>query len=145
MEKKPKILVIDDDAVTLRLVLSTLRTAGFDAVAAENALEGIRTVKRQSPDLILMDLVLPGCNGETATESIRLDPKYRQIPVILVSGHPELQGIAEVTGATDCLSKPFNPAELVRRVRRALQLAEAKPDCTVLRPLPPAEGRRGRG
>lgn len=120
MTKPSKVLVVDDDAATRRLMLSALTCAGLGAVVADNALEGIRALKAQSPDVILLDLSLPGCSGETAAESLREDPRYREIPLILVSGHPDLPKIARETGATDFLKKPFNPAEMVRRVQRAI-------------------------
>lgn len=118
------VLVIDDDPVTLRFLIAALTNARIDAVGLGDAMSGVHTVRLRRPDLILMDLDLPGMNGATAVESIRSHPIYGQIPVILVSGMEDLERIREEIGAADCLSKPVNPAELVRRVHRQL---EARP------------------
>ena len=120
------VLVIDDDPVTLRFLLAALKNAGIDAVGMGDAMSGIHTVRLRRPDLILMDLDLPGINGATAAASFRDHPVYGQIPVILISGMEDLEQVRAEVGAADCLSKPVNPAEVVRRVRRQLELrAEA--------------------
>jgi CheY-like chemotaxis protein len=116
-----RVLVVDDDAATRRLLVGALACAGLEVVPASTALEGIRAAKARVPDVILLDLVLPGCSGESAARSIKDDPRFRDVPLILVSGHPELAGIAAAAGANDFLRKPFKPAELIRRVQRALE------------------------
>lgn len=115
------VLVIDDDPVTLRFMIAALTNAGIEAVGLGDAMSGVHTVRLRRPDLILMDLDLPGVNGATAVQAIRVHPVYGRIPVILVSGMEDLSRVREEVGAADCLSKPVNPAELVRRVRRALE------------------------
>ncbi|HYE98216.1 MAG TPA: response regulator [Planctomycetota bacterium] len=119
------VLVIDDDPVTLRFMIAALTNAKIEAVGLGDAMSGVHTVRLRRPDLILMDLDLPGVNGATAVESFRSHPVYGQIPVILVSGMADLEQIREDVGAADCLSKPVNPAELVRRVRRHLEARSA--------------------
>lgn len=119
------VLVIDDDPVTLRFMLAALNNAGIDAVGMGDAMSGVHIVRLRRPDLILMDLDLPGVNGATAVESIHAHPVYGRIPVILVSGMEDLEAIADEVGAVDSLSKPVNPAELVRRVRKQLDQAVA--------------------
>jgi CheY-like chemotaxis protein len=90
-------------------------------VGAGDALEGVHWVRHEPLSAILMDLMLPGCSGEHAAGAIRNDLRYGDIPLILVSGHPDLPRIAEATGASGYLRKPFRPAELVQRVRRAIE------------------------
>lgn len=121
------VLVIDDDPVTRRFLTAALTNAGIDAVSMGDAMSGVHTVRLRRPDLILMDLNLPGISGAAAVESIRDHPVYGRIPVILISGAEDLEHVREQVGAADCLSKPVNPAELVRRVRHHLDLRPAAP------------------
>lgn len=116
----PTVLVIEDDPATRHLLLGILRVAHFNGLAAEDAIEGVRMARRLKPDLIVMDLFLPGVKGSTAAEAFVNDPAFAKTPILMLSAAPELESEAAATGAWDWMAKPFNPAKLVAVVRRLL-------------------------
>jgi CheY-like chemotaxis protein len=118
--EEPTVLVIEDDPATRQLLLGILRVGHFNALAAEDAIEGVRMARRQKPDLIIMDLYLPGMKGSTAAEAFVNDPVFASIPILMLSGSPEVETEAAAGGAWDWMAKPFNPAKLVSALRRLL-------------------------
>lgn len=121
MMEDPTVLVIEDDPVTRNLLLGILRVAHFQPVAAADAIEGVHAARARRPDAIIMDLMLPGgVDGRTAAEAFLNDPAFTKIPILMLSSSPEVEDAAEAVGAADWLSKPFNPARLVKAVRTVL-------------------------
>ena len=119
-KRAPLIMVIEDDDSVRTLMVRSLQAAGFRAVAAPDGYSAVHQARREHPDLILSDLMLPGLDGGTALLSIKDEPGLESTPVILVSGDGEIAVRAEETGAADYVPKPFLPGDLVRRVRRVL-------------------------
>ena len=115
-----RVLVLDDDPYFLRYVRRTLSDAGFSPIVTGDPNELERLLTRRAPDLVLLDLILPGTDGFALMESI---PALKTVPVIFVSGHAGDQYVARAldTGADDYITKPFSPTELVARVRAALR------------------------
>jgi putative two-component system response regulator len=123
---KPRILVIDDDEKTreiMRLLLQQKGHEAIEAVSGENALE---LMKAELPDLILLDVEMPGISGFEVAKRLKSDSRTRTIPVIMVTGlgdqRSRLQALAN--GAEDYLPKPVDPNELSMRVRNHLRLKE---------------------
>ena len=117
------VLVVDDDPATLRLVRDTLSSAGFRAVSTGDPAEAPLLMAEHSPRLVLLDLVLPGCDGVELMGDLLA---VSRVPVVFLSvyGGDEVVARALEEGATDYIVKPFSPTELVARVRAALRRFE---------------------
>jgi DNA-binding response OmpR family regulator len=117
-----RILVIEDDPAISRLVDYSLRHEGYDVIAATNGLEGIRKAHDEAPDLIILDVMLPGMDGFEICHQLRAEPDTAGLPILMFSA--KAQEIDKNTGlkvgADDYLSKPAAPAEIVSRVARLL-------------------------
>ena len=118
--EEPTILVIEDDPATRQVLLGVLRVAHFNAMAASDAIEGVRLARRHRPVLMIMDLLLPGVKGSTAAEAFVNDPAFAKTPILILSASSDLEAEAASIGAADWMAKPFNPAKLVSLVRRLL-------------------------
>jgi two-component system alkaline phosphatase synthesis response regulator PhoP len=120
MEKK--ILVIEDDPATSRLVDYTLRHEGYQVITAFNGLEGIRKATNEAPDLVILDVMLPGMDGFEICHRLRAEAATAHLPILMFSA--KAQEIDKNTGikvgADDYLSKPADPAEIVKRVGKLL-------------------------
>ena len=114
------VLVVDDDPQTLRYVRKALSDAGFDPVVTADPEEALPLVEERRPDLVLLDMVLPGADG---IELMRDILAVADVPVIFLSayGREEVVARALESGAIDYIVKPFSPTELVARVRAALR------------------------
>jgi two-component system alkaline phosphatase synthesis response regulator PhoP len=120
MEKK--ILVIEDDPATSRLVDYSLRHEGYQVITASNGLEGVRKALSESPDLVILDVMLPGMDGFEICHRLRSEPTTAHLPILMFSA--KAQEIDKETGikvgADDYLTKPAAPAEIVSRVEKLL-------------------------
>jgi len=127
-----KILIIDDDANILRLMRNYLEQAGFCVLVASRAETGLHTMRRESPDLLILDLGLPDRDGWDLIRLIRADRQLAGIPVIMltarVDDNDKIVGLE--LGADDYITKPFNPREVVSRVRAVLRRTGANPQIT---------------
>lgn len=117
-----RILIVDDDAFIRRPLEFILREEGYQPTTAGDAAEGQLAVEAEPPDLIFLDVMMPGKDGLTWCAELKLDPRYSAIPIILLSArgqdHDRDQALA--LGATDFMTKPYSPHELKRRVRELL-------------------------
>ncbi len=115
-----KILIIEDDVFLNELMAKKLVEEGFDVIKASNGEEGLESASREKPDLILLDLILPGMDGFEILEKIKEDPEIGSIPVIILSNLGQREDIERGfdMGADDYLIKAhFTPDEIVERVR----------------------------
>jgi DNA-binding response OmpR family regulator len=126
----PTVLVVDDESIVREVVAQYLRQDGFDVEVAEDGPEALKRFAQARPDLVLLDLMLPGIDGLEVCRRIRMQSN---VPVIMVTAKgDEIDTIIGLgVGADDYISKPFSPRELVARVKAVLRRATA--------PLP-AEG-----
>jgi two-component system KDP operon response regulator KdpE len=117
---KATILAVDDDPQIRRVLLATLSNHGYDVIEAENGKEAITAVLRERPDLILLDVNMPGMNGFEACSKIRMSFGG---PIIMVTVRDEEQDkvLAFDSGADDYVVKPFGVSELLARIRAALR------------------------
>ena len=115
-----RILVVDDDPQTLRFVRNTLTEAGYAPLVTGEARELSRLIRAENPQLVLLDLVLPGADGLELMESV---PELADLPVIFISGYGRDETIAKAlkSGAADYIVKPFSGTELTARVGAALR------------------------
>jgi DNA-binding response OmpR family regulator len=118
-----KILVVEDDADQLELVRLTLEKAGFAIGTAANGSDALVKTHSISPDLIILDLMLPGLNGFDICETLRKNPATASVPIIMLTGlcsqFGRLAGLE--SGASDFLTKPFKVEELVSKVDKLLR------------------------
>ncbi len=121
-----KILVVDDEAHIARIVSYTLQHENYEVIVAYDGKEGLRLAREQSPDLIVLDLMLPNIDGYKICRLLKFDEKYRHIPIILLSARSEMEDrqMGEAVGADYFLGKPFNPDELVVKVQELIGVSE---------------------
>jgi len=121
-----RILSVDDERDVTSLVDFHLSRAGFAVLTAASGREALDTIALQSPDLIILDLMLPDIDGFGICEILRRDPKTATIPIIILSAWAtnDAQHLGLELGALDYLTKPFSPKKLVERVQFLLSLRE---------------------
>jgi CheY-like chemotaxis protein len=115
-----KILIIDDDIIAQNMLRSTLSGAGYSVIAALNGDDGIGKAAQEQPDLIILDIMMPGMDGADVASFLKTNPETATIPIIFLSSLITKKG--ERTGAKDntttYLSKPFNKDELLTEVKK---------------------------
>lgn len=118
------ILAVDDEPALTELVAYHLGRAGHQVTIAANGWEALDAIKRQRPDVILLDLMLPDLDGFGVCEILRRDPLTATIPIIIVSAWAshDSRHLGLELGALDYITKPFSPQELVARVNRLVHL-----------------------
>jgi len=118
-----KVLVADDEPDVRLLVASNLRLGGFTALEAEDGPAALEAARTRTPDLIVLDLMLPGMSGLEVCRVLKGDPATRSIPIIMLTAKAgEIDRIVGLElGADDYLTKPFSPRELLLRIRNVLR------------------------
>ena len=118
-----RILVVDDDKEIVRLVRAYLEQAGFQVLVAYDGETALHTVRRERPNLVVLDLMLPDRDGWDVTRIMRRDNALEAIPIIMLTARVEDTDkiIGLELGADDYVTKPFNPREVVARVRSVLR------------------------
>lgn len=119
----PKILIVDDEQPIRELVKYNLEREGFQVLQAADGLTALATAKRENPDLIVLDVMLPGEDGLAVCRTLHQDSQTRSIPIIMLSARgEELDKVLGLEmGADDYITKPFSPRELVARVKARLR------------------------
>ena len=115
-----KILVVDDSEVERVVIIDSLRKDGFTVLAAASSDEALAQLERERPDLLLLDVIMPGVNGLQLCRNLRRDPRFAQLPIVLVTSKKTEAdrhwGLKQ--GASDYLTKPFSVDQLLTVVRR---------------------------
>ena len=124
-----RILVVDDDQKIVRLVRSYLEQANFQVLTANDGETALHSIRRDRPDLVVLDLMLPDRDGWEITRLVRNDPALAKLPIIMLTARVEdtdrIVGLE--LGADDYIAKPFNPREVVARVRAVLRRTSDSP------------------
>ncbi len=133
-----KVVVIEDEPDILELIEYNLRREGFEVVTATSGRVGLTVIGREKPDLVLLDLLLPGLDGLDVCRRLRAVESTRDLPVIMVTARGEESDVVLGlgVGADDYIHKPFSPRELIARVRAVLRrgpMRESDPDRRVVR------------
>jgi len=120
---KAKILVVDDEPDAVELIEFNLKAAGYDVVSAGTGTEALEKARREKPDLIVLDVMLPEMDGMEVCKTIRNDPTIAATPIIMLTARAaEIDRVLGLElGADDYLTKPFSPRELVLRIRGLLK------------------------
>src|SRR5437868_15533480 len=115
-----KILVVDDEPIVHRLLQHHLERAGYEMIGATNGREALELASTQSPQLIVMDVMMAEMDGLTALRSLKKEDDTKEIPVIMITAnsHYVTQQESEAAGASLFLTKPFSPSQLLNEIRR---------------------------
>lgn len=138
MDSKARILIVDDRERTVRTMRRLLMQAGYQVITALDGLAGLKKARQELPDLIILDVMMPGLDGYEVCRRLQLDPETTHIPVILLTGvgrvdTPTVRGAALRTrigqqekgfdsGAVEFLTKPITKEKLLNRVKSILWL-----------------------
>jgi DNA-binding response OmpR family regulator len=122
------VLVVDDDPVILKLLEVNFEMEGFTVVTAKDGEEGIEVARREQPDLIVSDIMMPKKSGLELVTELKSDPGTSDIPIILLSAKAQNADVRSGmdAGADDYVTKPFEPLDLVDRVNRLLEERASK-------------------
>jgi len=117
-----KILFVDDDAGTQAIARSILTKEGYEVVIAKDGKEALRLAEETTPDLIIMDYVMPVMGGAETCKALKLNPKTKPIPVIMVTAFAAEKENSLHAGALDFIAKPVDRTDLLLRVRSILKV-----------------------
>lgn len=126
MKRKPTVLLADDDKVHTTMLSAHLRGRGYSVATAYDATYTVMVVMKSPPDVLVLDIQMPGGTGKAALSRIKSSSKTAQVPVIVLSGFTDKKTIDEVMalGANEYLTKPVDFDKLDAAIRRALNLPE---------------------
>jgi two-component system alkaline phosphatase synthesis response regulator PhoP len=122
-----RILVVDDDKEVVRLMRAYLEQAGYEVLVAYEGETALHILRRDRPDLVLLDLMLPDRDGWEVTRLMRADPNLAQTPIIMLTARVDVTDriVGLEMGADDYITKPYDPREVVARVRARLRSSAA--------------------
>ncbi len=115
-----KILFVDDDRELVGLLKERLSANGYDVVTACDGNQGFEIAKRESPDLIISDVVMPEKDGWTFARELKADEDTRHIPMIMLTCNEMLKDVFELEGVNEYVTKPFEPEDLLLKIKKCL-------------------------
>lgn len=129
-ERLGKVLVVDDEPANVELIVRRLSGNGYETLTANNGHDAIAVATKEQPDLILMDIMMPGLDGWQATKLLKGDPKTANIPVVFVTARDRPEDVAAgfEAGGMMYVNKPVEPVELFARVRNAIYMKRLQDD-----------------
>lgn len=122
------VLIVDDEPMARTLLRLMLVRAGFNVAEAEDGFDALDKVRKNRPDVILLDVMMPGMDGFSVCERLRSDEETASLPIIMLSAKTDLASINKGlrVGATVYLTKPISPEDLTQHVREALESGIAR-------------------
>ncbi|HLE14684.1 MAG TPA: response regulator transcription factor [Anaerolineales bacterium] len=135
--KSSYILIIEDDEMVSRTIERSLRSEDFKLAGANNGEDGLKLAHKRPPDLVILDIVMPGIDGYAVCRQMRADPQLKDVPVLFLTAKikDEDRIAGFIAGADDFLTKPFNLDELILRVRAILRRTQRQFDSARPNPL----------
>lgn len=124
-EHKPDILILDDDADALMAAEHALLIRGFEVTTYTDSGEALQHLRQTPPDLLLLDINMPGISGIEICTKMKSDPKTAEIPILIFTSDPSTKNVQEAieSGASGFMAKPFDPKGLTAKVRSILEQA----------------------
>ena len=124
MTEKKRVLVVDDEPHIVKLVKLSLGNQNYDIVGITSGKEAISYANDNAPDILVLDLMMPGVNGYEVCQAVRENPKTKGIPIIILSAKSQMLDKLNAidVGADDYMCKPFDPDELARRIKLNLSM-----------------------
>ena len=125
---KPLVVVVEDEADIQDVIAYNLKRDGYEVLTASRGDEGLSLIQAKMPDLVILDLMLPGIDGLSICQQLRADPKTKSLPIIILSAKEEEADVVIGLGfgADDCVPKPFSPRELLARVKAVLRRSSSQ-------------------
>ncbi len=125
--KKKTVLVVEDDPQTLMLLTKLIQLRGYDVISAEDGVQGINQIEKGLPDLVLLDIMLPGINGFDVLLKVKSQPKTKQVPVLMCSALTEIKDIERCCqwGAEGYITKPFDLGRVSEKIESILNSSPA--------------------
>lgn len=122
-KKKKRILFIEDEPDQIAMIRLRLEKEGYEVLAAQDGIEGLGTAIREVPDLILLDVVIPGMNGFEVCKQLKKETATRHIPVIATTaaGNDDIEQICLAMGASHCVRKPYESSDLLAKIQRLIK------------------------
>jgi len=123
MRRESTILVVDDEDIIRNILVKLLHTTGYNVLQASNSTQAMTMIRQHNPDLMLLDMIMPGVDSLEVLKTIRGDDRWQDIPVILISAIDDLELVTTYieAGIDDFLPKPFNNALLNLKISNALE------------------------
>lgn len=118
-----KILVVDDEPHTVKMVESRLKANGFDVITAGSGREGLKKAQEEAPDLILLDILMPEMDGHETLSRLKESAETKNIPVIMFTSKGQVEDVerSSYAGAVDYIIKPFDPIAMLDKIKKALE------------------------
>ncbi len=137
--KNTVVLAVDDNTINLSLLRSILEPQGYTAATALSAEEAFNFLEKEKPELILLDVMMPAMDGFETAMKIKQSPGLKDIPIIFLTARNETEDIVKGfdAGGVDYVTKPFNPPELLARIRTHIELKRAREEISTLHGLLP--------
>ncbi len=118
-----KILIIEDEPEQIQLISMRLKANGYEVISAETAKGGLKVAEEESPDLILLDILLPDMNGLEVAESLKSGNMTKEIPIVAITavGTPDIEEQCKNVGIAGFLRKPYESEDLVNKIKEQLE------------------------
>lgn len=116
------ILVVDDETELLKAISIRLKASGYEVITAQDGQEGLEKAKSLSPDLIVLDILMPRMDGYEVCRLLKFDEKYKSIPIIMLTAKTQDidKAMGKKVGADDYITKPFETQDLVDKIKKHL-------------------------
>jgi two-component system alkaline phosphatase synthesis response regulator PhoP len=124
MKQRPKILLVDDDVDLVKVMSGALESKAYEVIVAYNGQEGLEKARKEKPDLVVLDILMPVADGFTFADQFRKDPSLAKTPVLALTSFSESLGQPFPFDVTEYLVKPIKPRDLVAKVEEFLKRAE---------------------
>jgi len=121
MKQRPKILLVDDDVDLVTVMRGALESKAYEVIVAYNGQEGLEKAKKEKPDLVVLDILMPVADGFIFADQFRKDPSLAKIPVLALTSFSESLGQPFAFDVSEYISKPIKPRDLVAKVEEFLK------------------------